>query len=120
MAIIKFNEEHLGSSAGREDAEKMIRLLQDRGYDVAYGDSGTADEIPTDVWEECLDAFETFNFYGGGQSGHIEGERLTFAEAEKKAQELAELWKTDVRVQDEQGDAKGRYYVDEQYFKWDR
>ena len=53
---IRINEEHLGDLATQEQAERMVEILSDKGYDVAYGHGG---ESPNNVkdkdWEEALD-----------------------------------------------------------------
>ena len=60
-AQILINEQHLGSEATESETLEMIRILNERGYDVAYGDKlashddENANAIPDDVWTECLD-----------------------------------------------------------------
>ena len=46
-------EQKLGNDATEADARKMIGLLKTLGYDCQYGQG--EDEIPDDVWQECLD-----------------------------------------------------------------
>lgn len=42
-------EEYLGNEATKADAEKMIELLQKRGFDVQYGDPNMR-RLPSD-WD---------------------------------------------------------------------
>ena len=60
---IEINEEHLGSSATRADAETLIVALKKRGYDVVYGPGAGWPDANSDerevferIWDECVAA----------------------------------------------------------------
>ena len=55
--MIKITEEMLGDIATRRDAERMVALLRELGYDAEYGvgPRERADSVPAIVWDNCLD-----------------------------------------------------------------
>jgi len=56
---VKITEEHLGAEATREQAQRAVELLNERGYDVKYGDPGrderAEDHISNRDWSDVLD-----------------------------------------------------------------
>lgn len=63
--IHQINEEHLGTDATREHAEKMAAMLTESGYATEYtsvsgatssvtDDDGNSVEIPDAIWFDCL------------------------------------------------------------------
>lgn len=57
MTTYFIDEQMLGDIATEEDARRMVEILTERGYDVAYGHSISQDEatIANKDWEEGLD-----------------------------------------------------------------
>lgn len=55
------NEEMLGQFATEQDAQHMVSLLQERGYNAEYGTQmNKVKPIPDEVWFECLEQVSTF------------------------------------------------------------
>lgn len=51
-------ETMLGDQATADDARRMVQLLSERGYDVAYGNprrDQRDEEIRQEDWDDCLD-----------------------------------------------------------------
>lgn len=51
---IRINEKHLGNGASKEQAERMVEWLRERGYDASYG-QGSSERIEDTDWLDCLD-----------------------------------------------------------------
>ena len=49
---MKINEDHIGTTATKSDAEKMIAFLTGLGYDVEYGSSSNPDETLSEISDE--------------------------------------------------------------------
>jgi hypothetical protein len=57
MTTYRIDEQMLGDEANEQDARRMVELLSQQGYDVAYGHALSQDEtlIADRDWEAALD-----------------------------------------------------------------
>ena len=84
--MIKITEEMLGDIATRRDAERMVALLRELGYDAEYGvgPGERAESVPAIVWDNCLDIIGRENAARllGRRGGSMTSERKAAASRE--------------------------------------